>query len=108
MDMYFRSAGADQHKTFMLHSPAGRKIIDDARAAIAAEQFQVAEKLLAPLVADGNAEALYLTALFSLSGEDEDTFEQRHLKQIQQASSKKFAPALFALGVYVDTGKCST
>ena len=63
---YTRIAGDEQHYRWLQHAPSVQDILDLARTHITAEQFDAAHRLLAPLVENGNPEALYLGASHGL------------------------------------------
>jgi TPR repeat protein len=99
------SVGEEQKFPWIKHEAPAQKVLDDARACINAEKFEEAYRLLMPLIAAGNAEAMYLGAGFSLANEKSEEYERRHLELIVQSAGKDYPPALYVIGVYHDTGE---
>jgi len=102
---YTRSAGEEQNYSWIKHPRSVQDVLDLARTYINADQFDEAHRLLGPLIANGNPEALYLGAGFSLPNETTETYDRRHLEWITQSAEQNYPPALFVLGVYYDTGE---
>ncbi len=99
------SVGEEQKFLWIKHEAPVQRVLDDVRACINAEKFEEAHRLLIPLVATGNAEAMYLGAGFSLPNETSDEYERRHLELIVQSAGRDYPPALYVIGVYYDTGE---
>jgi len=102
---YIRSVGDDRQAFSFCQTDADRRVIARVRNLLGTEDFEAAHELLAPLILRGNAEAEYLGASFSWGAEQAAEFDQRHIGLLRQAARKGYPPALYTLGVYLDTGE---
>jgi len=101
---YIRITGEEQNYPWIKHEPAVQEVLDAARTSFNADRFAEAYRLLEPLIASANPEALYLGAGFSLPNESTQIYERRHLEWIMRSAEQEYPPALYVLGVYYDTG----
>ncbi len=67
-------------------------------------ESKTAKALLQPLINNKEPLALYISALFSVTGESSEQFEIRHIRDLTEAAESGFVLAIFCLGVYYDTG----
>jgi len=63
-----------------------------------------AKKILDKLINEGSAEAEYLCSTFSQEIESDEEYEKRRFELILSSAQKRYAPALYALGVFYDSG----
>ncbi len=67
---------------------------------VSANDWDGVRAFLAPLVASGLAEALYLSSMSSQPGESDEEFQARHIESVSAAAESGYAPALFTQGMY--------
>jgi TPR repeat protein len=102
--MIYRIVGDEQIYQWIKHTPSAKRVLDTARRHIKNGQFEKAYPMLEPLIASGDPEALFLGAMASKPGESAEEYERRHLEWLRQSAEQEYPQALYALGVYYDTG----
>lgn len=81
------------------------KLLHDAEMRMEEGEFKKAFELIEPLLAEGNAAALFLYSHFSLSGmEREEEFEKRSIEMLKTAAEAEFLPAIYSLAVCYELG----
>ena len=81
------------------------KLLQDAEIEIDNGDCAKAYDLIAPLLAEGNPEALFLYSHFSISGvESEKEFEKRSIEMLKTAAGAEFLPAIYSLAVCYELG----
>ena len=79
-------------------------VIKDALNEIEDNNYDKARKLLEPLVDKKNSAAIYYSSGFSLPGELNEKFKERHMKLLHQSAKYGYVPAIHELAVCYDTG----
>jgi TPR repeat protein len=105
--MYFRSPIVDT-KLLRWSSLLGYSFTDAYSESITLfdeGDFVSGHQILAPLLANHDHVAQVLFASFSLPEESWSDFEQRHVSCLVDAAESKNPFALYAMGVYYDTGQ---
>ena len=80
-------------------------LIADAKREIDVGEVTRAHQILQPLVDKGNAQAIYIAATISKSGESAEEFEKRHVEFVTLAASKNYPDAIYQLGYFFDVGE---
>lgn len=103
--IFRRSVGDEQASLRMCGNEIERDTIKRARQMLDADVPDAAWEIIDPLIESGNAEAIFFGSSFSRGGESAEDFEQRHLEMLSESAKKGYPPALYAMGMYLDTGE---
>jgi len=102
--MVYYTVGDDQIYQWIKHPASVQRVLDVARRDIKNGQIKKVYPRLAPLIARGNPEALFLGCMARKPRESIGQYRRRHIQYLMQSADQEYPQALYALGRYHDIG----